>query len=44
MYRRSSDSPETPVQMNAPPDIDGEAQEPVERPDERSWWRKMVGS
>jgi hypothetical protein len=38
------ESPESPGPSETPPDAGGEAQEATERPEERSWWRRMFGS
>jgi hypothetical protein len=36
-------SPGTPPEASAPTDAVGEAQEGAERPEQRSWWRRMFG-
>jgi excisionase family DNA binding protein len=41
--REAPGSPESPAPSDTPPDAVGEAQEPTERPEERSWWRRMFG-
>jgi excisionase family DNA binding protein len=38
-----SESPESPAPSDSPPDAVGEAQEATERPEQRSWWRRMFG-
>jgi hypothetical protein len=35
------ESPESHVPSETPPDASGEAQEGSERPEERSWWRRL---
>jgi hypothetical protein len=39
----ASESPESHVPSDTPPDAGGEAQEATERPEQRSWWRRMFG-
>jgi hypothetical protein len=37
------ESPEPRPDRSAPPDAGGEPETPSERPEERSWWRRMFG-
>jgi hypothetical protein len=42
-HEEAAEAPEMPLEASAPPDAGGEAQEPTERPEQRSWWRRMFG-
>jgi DNA-binding Lrp family transcriptional regulator len=40
-HEDAPESPESHVPSETPPDASGEAQEGSERPEERSWWRRL---
>jgi predicted ArsR family transcriptional regulator len=42
-HEESPEPPETAPDASAPTDAGGEAQEATERPEGRSWWRRMFG-
>jgi hypothetical protein len=42
-HEEALESPESPAPSDTPTDAGAEAQEATERPEQRSWWRRMFG-